>query len=139
MRLAAGIAAIVLGLITPVVVLAQDRAQCEANFEEEGNFFTGTRFSTFQDFPQSPDDLFRSTLFAIVSDGFQVVDQDREMRIISAAQTVTGGQGSTAPLNVIIEDSALGSRARLSFTIAGGQLAHDPMRNICDLMQRFGG
>lgn len=138
MRIIVAIAAIVICLSAPAVARAQDQAQCEANFKEKGNFLTGTSFSTFQDFPAAADEVFRSALFAIASDGFQITSQDSELRMISAAQTVTAGDGSTAPLNVMIEEHAQGSRARVSFTVAGWQLAVDPRRHICELVRRFG-
>ena len=137
MRFYLAIAAVWVVLGAPALSLGQGQGQCEANFQEAGNFFTGTTFSTFQDYDAPADDVFRTTLFAIASQGFHVVSQDRELRIISASQSVTGGEGSTAPLNVMIEERSAGSRARLTFTIAGGQMAMEPRRNICDLMRRF--
>lgn len=139
MRNFSSIAAALFFLGTTTASLAQGLAQCEANFEEKGNFFTGTSFSTFQDFDASPDDLFKTTLFAIVNEGFQITMQDRDLGMISAAQAVTGGQGATAPLNVMIGESAVGSRARLTFSIAGGQMVMDARTIVCALVQKFGG
>lgn len=136
MRVSTIVAAMILCQAAPAVALAQ--GQCEANFQEKGNFFTGTSFSTFQDFTATPDQLFKSALFAIINYGFQVNSQDREMGMISASQTVTGGQGSNAPLNVMIEENPVGSRARVVFTVAGGQMVMEPQRNICDLVRKFG-
>ena len=52
------------------------------------------------------------------------MDANKELGIISAGQAVTMGQGSVAPLNVIVKEKSGGLvRVEANFGTAGGQKA----------------
>jgi hypothetical protein len=73
-----------------------DGRACVANYSTEGNFWTGKQFKTFEDFPKaSKASAFDGLVAAIASSGYQITNSNKESGIISANQTVTGGQGKT--------------------------------------------
>ena len=52
--------------------------------------------------------------------GWAITNTDKEIGIINASQTVSYGQGKTAPLNVGIDDKDGGVNVTVTFSISGG-------------------
>ncbi len=81
------------------VTSTTDNRACVKNYSTEGEFWTGKKFKTFEDFPKgSKATAFDSVVSTIASMGYQIVNSNKESGIISANQTVTHGQGKTVPL-----------------------------------------
>jgi hypothetical protein len=99
-----------------------DSRACVANYSTEGSFWTGKQFKTFEDFPKiSKASAFDSLVSTIASNGYQIANSNKESGIISAIQTVTGGQGKTVPLNAVITSKTSGGiRVELVFSLSGG-------------------
>lgn len=111
---------------------------CATNFTSEGSFFTGTRYSTFEEFPKKTVSAgFDALLQAIASGGYQIVSSNKESGLISANQSVSYGQGKTAPLNFVIKKTATpGVRVDVSFSMSGGVSAstESAQREFCKLL-----
>ena len=99
-----------------------DNRPCAANFSTEGGFWSGTQYKTYQIFPKASKALaFDSLMGSIASAGFQVTSSNKESGLISANQTVSYGQGKTAPINAVIQGNQSGGvRVDLVFSLSGG-------------------
>lgn len=77
---------------------------CARNFQVEGDFFSGKQFKTSVPLPNmNPDVAYRKAYTSLVARGWQIVHTDREVRMISASQQVSGSSGGkTVPFNVIV-------------------------------------
>lgn len=95
---------------------------CASNFTIEGGFWSGMRFSTFEEFPKkTANNAFDALLRSVAASGYQVNSSNKEAGMISASQTVSYGEGKTAPLNFVIRKLAQsGVRVEVSFSTSGG-------------------
>lgn len=102
-----------------------DNRACASNFYTEGGFWTGTQYKTYEIFPKTSKTIaFDSLLSSIASGGYQVTSSNKDIGMISANQTVSYGQGKTAPINVVIKDNQSGGvRIDLVFSVSGGVAA----------------
>ncbi len=111
---------------------------CATNFASEGSFFSGTRLTTFEEFPKKTlPGAFDSLLQAIAASGYQIVSSSKEAGLISANQTVSYGQGKTAPLNFVIKKIVpSGVRVDISFSMSGGvsTSTEGAQREFCKLL-----
>ena len=111
---------------------------CATNFVTDGSFFTGTRFSTFQEFPKKTvPGAFDALLQSIATSGYQIVSSSKESGLISASQSISYGQGKTAPLNFVVKKTATpGVRVDISFSMSGGVSAstESAQREFCKLL-----
>jgi len=98
---------------------------CEANFVEDGGFFSGKTFKTWGEFPQvGTAKAYKKVYLFTVKNGYKIVQADKEMGIISASQDVSYGEGKTAPLNIVVEESGkAGSKVSMTFSTSGGVVA----------------
>jgi hypothetical protein len=130
----AGVALLLLGgAVAPA--LARD---CATNFTTEGSFFSGKSFKTWQEHSGvSYDNAFRRVAQAVTSAGFGGVSPNKDLGIISAGQAVTMGQGSVAPLNVVVKSQNKRVRVEAHFRIAGGQMASEEtaLTQLCNLVE----
>jgi hypothetical protein len=96
-------------------------AACVTNFSVEGGFWSGKKFSTFEEFPRkSMSGAFDTLLSAIATGGYQIVSSNKESGLISANQMVTFGQGKSVPLNAsITRGKSSGIRVDLVFSLSG--------------------
>lgn len=108
----------------PITVTAKptDNRACVANFSTDGGFWAGKQFKTFEDFSSiSKANAFDGVITTITSNGYQVVNANKELGIISANQTVSFGHGKTVPLNTVVKNNNSGGvRVELSFSLSGG-------------------
>jgi hypothetical protein len=99
---------------------------CEAHFTTEGNFLTGRKYSTWIEIAGVVKPDAYSRLYASVAkDGWTIVNADKDAGVISAAQNVSYGKGSQAPMVILVEDSGSGAKVTATFRIGGGQSAKE--------------
>lgn len=115
---------------------------CATNFTTEGGFWSGTRYSTFDEFPKKTvSGAFDALLRSVAASGYQINSSNKEAGMISASQTVSYGQGKTAPLNFVIQKSSQsGIRVDVSFTMSGGVAASTDaaQKEFCKLLASVG-
>src|SRR5215207_1318686 len=81
---------------------SDDTRECEKNFTEEGSFFKGKTYKTWQEYKDVAfDSAFRRVAQAVAENNWGTVNANKDLGIITAGQAVTMGKGSVAPLNVI--------------------------------------
>lgn len=110
----------------PASSAQNDARPCKSNFTSSGSFFTGQTFKTFEDFPaQSQAAAFDNLVPAISAGGYQILNANKDVGIISAAQAVSFSRGGqTTPLNVSVRKGApSGVRVEITFSLAGGLAA----------------
>jgi len=115
---------------------------CEANFAVEGSFFSGKSYKTWNEFSGiSYDTAFRKTAQAAASGGWGTVTPNKDAGIITASQTVTMGQGATAPLSIVVQEKKGGVvRVEAIFSTSGGQMASadTAKTELCKLVEAAG-
>jgi hypothetical protein len=121
----------------------EDEARkCVRNFTEDGSFFKGKTYRTWQEYSGlSYDGVFRSVAQAVVAENWGDVNADKDLGIISAGQAVTMGQGSIAPLSVVVKEKPSGEiRVEATFGTAGGQKAATKAvrKGLCKLVEAPG-
>ena len=99
--------------------------ECVKNFSEEGSFFKGKTYRTWQEHKGAEyDSAFRRVAQSVAENNWGSVNANKDLGIITAGQAVTMGQGSVAPLNVIVKEKGDGViRIEANFGTAGGQKA----------------
>ena len=115
---------------------------CVTNFTVEGSFFKGKTYKTWQEFTGIKyDQAFKKVAQAVAENAWGAVNANKDTGVITAGQTVTMGQGSVAPLNVIVKEKKGGIiRIEVNFSTAGGQSAStDTARTeLCKLVEAPG-
>lgn len=115
-----------LGMFFLSTAALADSSQCGGNFTVEGSFFSGKTYKTWADFPGTkPDDAFKKVYAYTVKDGWKVSQADKELGVISASQDVSYGNGKTAPLNLVIEPIANGTKVSMTYSTSGGVTSPD--------------
>ncbi len=94
-------------LIASGTVYAQSSpadAPCRKNFKSEGSFFAGRQFSTESPLPGvTPDTAYKKAYTAAAKRSWQIVNSDKDARVISITQAVNSlSSGKTIPINIII-------------------------------------
>ena len=99
---------------------------CQAHFATEGSFLAGRKYSTWVEFADvAKADAYSRVYSSIAKDGWNIVNADKEAGVISAAQNVSYGKGSQAPMVVVIEAAKSGSKVTATFRTGGGQTAKE--------------
>ena len=118
---------------------------CASGFTVTGSFFTGKQMKASTVLPTTSADIaYRKAYAEIVKRGYQIVQADKEIRMISANQAVSFSKGGkTVPVNVLIESdgaSGKGSRILISVNLPGGLVAsEDSVRDeFCDISKIVG-
>lgn len=118
---------VAVGALISAAALAADAptaaaGDCTTHFSAEGSFFAGHKYTTWIELPKvAKADAWSKINTSIVKDGWNITSSDKDSGIISAAQSVSFGKGSTAPLTILIESSGNGSKATATFRTGGGQ------------------
>lgn len=111
---------------------------CANNFTAEGGLWTGMRYRTFEEFPKkAPGAAFDALLRTVAASGYQIQSSSKEAGTISASQSISYGQGKTAPLNLVIQPSVpSGIRVEVSFMTSGGVSAPSEgvQKEFCKLL-----
>ena len=112
---------------------------CTDNFTSTGSFFTGTTYKTWQEHAGvSYDTAFRKAAQSVASNGWGAVTSNKDTGIITASQSVTMGKGSTAPLNVLVQEkSAKVILVEVNFSTGPGQRASEDVarEGLCKLAE----
>lgn len=121
-----------------VSAATQNTPLCARNFEVEGSFFEGKQFKTSVPLPtMNPDVAYRKAYASLVGRGWQIVQSDKDIRMVSASQQVTGSSGGkTVPFNVLIKtDTRNVPTVLFTFKMSGMLLAsEDGYKKIfCDI------
>lgn len=104
---------------SPAMASAAD--QCRAHFTKEGSFFKGATYRTYADFGGlGRDAVFVSAGQSLAGDGWQIVNTNKDMGLISASQQVIAPDSSkSVPLNVTVKEAAGGTvRVEMTFAVA---------------------
>lgn len=118
------------GLLTAIGVVtnlahandAANNSTCQSHFTSEGNFLTGRKYSTWLEFPTvSKADAYSRIYTSVAKDGWNIVSSDKGAGVLSAAQSVSFGKGSQAPMSIVVETVRDGSKVTATFRIGGGQ------------------
>jgi hypothetical protein len=125
--LAASLAAVLFGTVNCAEADESGFAKdCQTHFASEGSFLVGRKYSTWIEFPAVlKDDAYSRVYASIAKDGWNIVNADKPAGVISAAQNVSYGKGSQAPMVLVIETAGTGSKVSATFRIAGGQTAKE--------------
>lgn len=115
---------------------------CAKNFAVTGSFFSGKQMRAASSLPNvAPDLAYKKAYAEVVKRGWQIVQADKDMRMISANQNVSYSKGGkTVPINVMIEaekGGGKGSNIILTLNIPGGLMApEDAVRDdFCAIAQ----
>ncbi|HEY0662683.1 MAG TPA: hypothetical protein VGD21_15345 [Lysobacter sp.] len=114
-----------LGLLAVAGVANADTAAkpaCETNYKQEGSFFGGRRFSTFDVLAGVDKDVAYKRVYAeMMKSGFKVTNSDRDMGMLASEYVTThNGASITLPLNVVIEPEGKGIKVTVNKTTPGG-------------------
>jgi hypothetical protein len=105
----------------PGLAAAQD---CQKNFQSSGNLLTGKTYKTWAVVPGvKPADAFPRAMAFTVENGFTVISSDAQAGVISAAQSVSYGQGKSVPLNLTLRAEGDGTRIGLQYATSGGVMS----------------
>jgi len=82
------------GSLITTPATAADTTACATNFTEKGNFFSGKKFDTWQEFPAvATADAFKRVYAAVLKEGWTIGVADKELGAISASQEVSFSEG----------------------------------------------
>jgi len=111
------------------------------HFTETGNFFTGKKYTTWQEFPDvSTTNAFKRAYGFLAKNGYTIVSSDKDMGVISATHDVTSKEAKTVPMSVLVEDSGHnGSKVTLTLSCSGGVVPYPGLRGrFAKLMEEVG-
>lgn len=112
---------------------------CKTNFTAKGNFFSGKKFDTWQQFPAvAPPEAFKRLLAVVVKEGWKIAAADKDLGTISATQEVSFSDGGKqVPMNILVESLApSGSKVSITFSLTGGLMGGTGtvQKGFCKLM-----
>ena len=108
-------------VLTLSAVRATAGEACLDNFASEGSFLSGRTYKTWAIVPGVRQGEAFSRAYAFTAEhGFTVSSADKEAGVISAAQSVSYGNGKTAPLSVTLQQRPDGVRVALTYGTSGG-------------------
>lgn len=98
-----------------------DPRECAKNFTVEGSFLSGKTFKTRANVAGigQATALKRAAQFT-AEDGWNIASVNESLGIISASQTVSYGNGKTAPLNISVSEADGGVAVSMTYALSGG-------------------
>lgn len=97
---------------------------CLENFAVDGNFVMGKTYKTWAVVTGIRlQDAFQRAYAFTAEHGFTILNANKESGVISAAQTVSYGNGKTVPLTLTFKDEAGGVRISLRYATSGGVMS----------------
>lgn len=112
----------VIAILTAPLAIASD--PCVDNFSAVGNFFAGKTYKTWAVVPGiRQQDAFQRAYAFTAEHGFTIMSASKEAGVISAAQSVSYGNGKTVPLTLTFKDDGGGIRIGLSYATSGGVMS----------------
>lgn len=113
----------VLALVSALLPIAAQAADCDRNFTSSGNFLTGQMFKTFAELPNvGADRAYDSAYQIIARQGFIIGHADRNARVISALNSGSS-PARPVPLNATIEPAPHGATISLNFSTPPGSFS----------------
>lgn len=119
-----------------------DSRECARNFTYDGSFLSGRTYKTNAFVANvSQDEAMKRAARHISNDGWNITNTDTNLGIISAAQTVSYGQGKTVPLNVSIAPVQGGVKVNISYSTSGGVTSpvDAVSRSFCEIIEAIDG
>lgn len=103
-----------------------DANDCQSHFTTEGSFLVGKKYSTWVFLSGVlKADTYTRVYSRVAQDGWSIVNADKDAGIISAAQGVSYGRGSQAPMLIVVEEAGKGSRVSVTFRTGGAQMVRE--------------
>lgn len=104
------------------VVADRGSTDCQKHFVQE-KLFSGKTYTTWADFPGvTPSDALSKIFGSVAKDGWNVITADEAAKVISASAI---GSGKTAPVTVVVDVQANGSRAVATFRASAGETPNE--------------
>ncbi|GAB3381382.1 hypothetical protein GCM10027432_08830 [Lysobacter fragariae] len=134
-----------LGLLAVMGVANADTGKpgCQANYKQEGSFFGGRSFSTFDVLPGvSRDVAFKRVYTELMKSGFKVTSSDKGMGVLTAEYVATHNGGSVSlPVNVVIEPEGKSVKVNISKTTPGGYATSEDfqIKQMCAIIDTANG
>lgn len=127
---------------SPQSVKSSDPRECAQNFTYDGSFLAGRTFkskATVSDVSKATG-VQRAAKY-LAQDGWNVTTIDKEVGLITATQTVSYGEGKTAPLSVSVEPQGRDLRVNTTYTISGGVSSpvQAVQKGFCDIIEAVAG
>lgn len=130
-------------LVTTVLVLASGRAigaePCASHFAVEEDAYLRKTYTTWQVFRDvAPDAAFKRLYRFTAKDGWNITSSDAAAGVISANQPVSGSDGKTVPLNVVVEAQGGGSKVSLIYSTPGGLYSPQDavLKHFCTMLSQ---
>lgn len=114
-----------------------ERKPCVKNFTHEGNMVLGSTFKTNALIENvSKKSAFEKVSKYVAMDGWHITYSDEDLGIISGSQTVSFGEGKSAPLNILINAKGQDSDISISFSTSMGVYSpsESVMNNFCKMV-----
>lgn len=123
-------------------VQVEDTRECAKNFSYDGSFLAGRTFKThLAIMGVSKEEAVERAAKWLAKDGWSITNVDKDLGIVTASQTVSYGEGKTAPLSVAIDSISGGVDVAISFSISGGTTS--PVNAVkdgfCDILSAVAG
>jgi hypothetical protein len=119
-----------------------DPRECAQNLTFNGSFLAGRTYKSHAFIKGvSKNTAMQRAARYTMNDGWSITNTDQSLGIISASQTVSFGQGKTAPLNIGIEAKNNGVNVSMSYSTSGGVTSPlESIRNhFCSTMEAIAG
>jgi hypothetical protein len=123
-------------------VQVEDARECAKNFSYNGSFLAGRTFKTnLAIMGVSKDEGVERAAKWLAKDGWSITSANKDLGIVTASQTVSYGEGKTAPLNVAIDSISGGVDVAISFSISGGTTApvNAVKDSFCNILSAIAG
>lgn len=113
------------GFLYAVLIFAAANAvaadPCLDNFSADGNILSGHTYKTWALVPGlRQQDAFPRAYAFTAENGFTVLSANKEAGVISAAQSVSYGNGKAVPLSITFREEGGGTRIAISYATSGG-------------------
>ncbi len=115
-----------------------DARICAQNFTQSGSLLTGKQYKTFEVIKSTKQkSAFEKITRQVAADGWHITNSDSQLGLLSASQTVSFGEGKTAPLNITVEQVNSDVKTAITFTTSAGVYspATAVMNSFCDIIE----
>lgn len=105
------------------VLADRGSTDCQKHFAVQEKRSSGKTYTTWADFlGVTPSDALSKIFGSVAKDGWNVITADEGARVISASAI---GSGKTAPVTVVVDVQANGSRAVATFRASAGETPNE--------------
>ncbi|MFV0449088.1 MAG: hypothetical protein ACK5MF_11625 [Vibrio sp.] len=117
---------------------SNDARVCAQNFTQSGSLLTGKQYKTFEIIENAKQkSTFEKITRHITADGWHITNSDSQLGLLSASQTISFGEGKTAPLNITVEQINSDVKTAITFTTSAGVYspATAVMNSFCEIIE----